>query len=92
MATLHNAALISWHRAAEVARGANTSGQGTRGHWSAVTNRHYQGPAPARVKNDDTLFDDTSADTFDDTFEDTFNDLHSFNYPLRTLLIASCCC
>ena len=46
----------------------------------------------ARVKNDDTLFDDTSADTFDDTFEDTFNDLHSFNYPLRTLLIASCCC
>ena len=42
VATLHNAALISWHRAAEVARGANMSGQGTRGHWPAVSNRHYQ--------------------------------------------------
>ena len=46
----------------------------------------------ARVKKDDTLFDDTYVDTFDDTFGDTFNDLPSFNYPLRTLLIASCCC
>mgnify|MGYP007015455606 FL=1 len=46
----------------------------------------------ARVKKDDTLFDDTSVDTFDDTFGDTFNDLPSFNYPLRTLLIASFCC
>ena len=46
----------------------------------------------ARVKKDDTLFDDTSVDTFDNTFGDTFNDLASFNYPLRTLLIASGCC
>ena len=46
----------------------------------------------ARVKKDDTLFDDTSVDTFDNTFGDTFNDLASFNYPLRTLLIASFCC
>ena len=46
----------------------------------------------ARVKKEDTLFEDTSEDTFEDTFGDTFNDLPSFNYPLRTLLIASCCC
>ena len=44
------------------------------------------------MKKDDTLFDDTSVDTFDNTFRDTFNDLASFNYPLRTLLIASGCC
>mgnify|MGYP003335981713 CR=1 FL=1 len=48
--------------------------------------------AEARVKKDDTLFDDTSVDTFDDTFGDTFNDLPSFNYPLRTLLITSDYC
>ena len=46
----------------------------------------------ARVKKEDTLFEDTSEDTFEDTFGDTFNDLPSFNYPLRTLLITSDYC
>ena len=50
------------------------------------------GQPDARVKKEDTLFEDTSEDTFEDTFGDTFNDLPSFNYPLRTLLITSDCC